>query len=58
MPETPLDRHCESCVFFRWVTVGGALGQCHRFPPLSYRGTADEHAYVTPNNFCGEYKRS
>jgi hypothetical protein len=55
MSETPLDRHCESCVFFRRTGEMG-LGVCHRYPPQG--PSVDSFPVVSGDSFCGEYKRS
>jgi hypothetical protein len=54
--DAPLERHCESCAFYRRAADMGA-GICHRFPP---QGAAplDSFPAVSADSFCGEYERA
>jgi hypothetical protein len=72
MSETPLDRHCGTCVFYREVESEQGSGTCRRYPPqvfvrplfdpVSDLQSGSEVQYLQPwvddDDTCGEYKRS
>jgi hypothetical protein len=70
--DTPLERHCGSCAFYREVLSEQGSGHCHRYPPQvvvapvfdaafeRQSGWEAQHLqpWVDDYDFCGEYERA
>lgn len=51
--EEPKKYCCKSCLYFEY-------GECHRYPPMIYRGSTRKASHPRPessNVWCGEYKK-